>query len=528
MRHVYASLTNSRDNTFVSIAQNPILPGFYPDPSIIRVEEDFYIVNSSFEYFPAIPIWHSRDLVNWRQIGNAIDRADQKLDLSDVAPSGGVQAATIRHHNGVFYITSTRVKREWPGSNYHFVITASDINGPWSECHFIEDAFGIDSSLFFDGDKAYFLANRESSNPRFENDAEIWISEINLSTFELVGEKYTLWNGTGGIFPEGPRMFKRNGWYYLLIAEGGTLHFHTTTIARSQSVTGPFVSSQRNPILTHKHLAREYPVHNVGHADMVELKDGSWWGVALASRPRGGFYDGGNVKWSFGGYYRNLGRETFIFPVTWPADDQSPLFAPATGRVEDSYEVSGLTEFSQADVPVNFAAESVAIKWVTIRDEKRDHFKLSAENSIELELQNSLEKTFLGTRQTSWQFKCSVNVDLAELKWGDLVGLSAYIKEGAYLALEIQRSDNFEIKVQAASGKQAAAAISTELSKLTIELIGNDQDYSFRIPELDFAHTLDGREISCDMTDSHTGVMIALIGKSDYKSKVNLTGFQIS
>jgi len=322
-------------------------------------------------------------------------------------------------------------------------------------------------------------------------------------------------------------MFKRNGWYYLLIAEGGTLHFHTTTIARSQSVTGPFISSQRNPILTHKHLAREYPVHNVGHADIVELKDGSWWGVALASRPRGGFYDGGNVKWSFGGYYRNLGRETFIFPVTWPADDKSPLFAPATGRVEDSYEVSGLTEFSQADVPVNFTAESLAIKWVTIRDEKRDHFKLSAKNSVELELQNSNENTFLGTRQTSWQFKCSVKVDLAELKRGDLVSLAAYIKEGAYLALEIQRSDNFEITVQAASGKQAVAAISTELSKLTIELTGNDQDYSFSIPELDFAHTLDGREISCDMTDSHTGVMIALIGKSDYKSKVNLTGFEI-
>lgn len=505
---------------------NPILPGFYPDPSIIRVDDDFYIVNSSFEYFPAIPIWHSKDLVHWRQIGNAVDRAEQNLDLSDVAPSGGVQAATIRHHNGVFYITSTRVKRQWPGSNYHFVITSTDINGPWSKCHFIEDAYGIDSSLFFDGDKSYFLANRESSNPRFENDAEIWISEINLETFELVGEKHTLWNGTGGIFPEGPRMYKRNGFYYLLIAEGGTLHFHTTSIARSENIFGPYNSSPRNPILTHKHLAREYPVHNVGHADLVELKDGSWWGVALASRPRGGFYDGGNVKWSFGGYYRNLGRETFIFPVTWPADDQSPLFAPATGKVEDSYEIAGLKEYKQTDVAIDFSPESLAIKWVSIRNEQQKNFELLPESALVLELQDSFENTFLGTRQTSWNFSYAVTVDLSELKSGDLFGLAAYIKEGAYLSLEIKRTNTFEISVQAASGSQPIASISTELSRIRIEISGKDQDYTFQVHDLNFSHTLDGREISCDLTDSHTGVMIAFIGKSEFKSKVQLSNFR--
>jgi len=511
----------------MSLANNPILPGFYPDPSIIRVEDDFYIVNSSFEYFPAIPIWHSKDLINWRQIGNAIDRADQGLDLSEVNPSGGVQAASIHHHNGVFYITSTRVKRQWPSSDYHFVITATDINGPWSKCHFVEDAFGIDSSLFFDGNKAYFLANRLKAEPKNETDTEIWMSEIDLTTFKLIGEKHILWDGTGGIFPEGPRMYKRNGWYYLLIAEGGTLHHHTTTIARSKSVTGPFISSPRNPILTHKNLAREHPVHNVGHADMVELKDGSWWGVALASRPRGGFYDGGNVKYSFGGYYRNLGRETFIFPITWPADDQSPLFAPATSRIEDNYEISGLPDYRQSDVAIDFTDESLAIKWVSIRNEQRTYFNLIAENTLALELQDSFEKTFLGVRQTAWSFNCSLTLDLADLKKGDVVGLCAYIKEGAYLSLEVSRGEIFNISVQAASGKQSTASISTELSRLRIELTGREQDYTFKVPELGFSHTLDGREISCDMTDSHTGVMIALIGKSDYKSTVEFANFQL-
>ena len=145
-----------------------------------------------------------------------------------------------------------------------------------------------------------------------------------------------------------------------------------------------------------------------------------------------------------------------------------------------------------------------------------------------LELQDSFENTFLGVRQTAWKFNSSLTIDLTDLKKGDLVGLAAYIKEGAYLSLEIKRTETFEISVQAGSGKQPNAFISTELSKLHIELSGNDQDYTFKVPELDFSHSLDGREISCDMTDSHTGVMIALIGKSESKTKVQFENFQIS
>jgi beta-xylosidase len=179
-------------------------------------------------------------------------------------------------------------------------------------------------------------------------------------------------------------------------------------------------------------------------------------------------------------------------------------------------------------VAVDFSAESLAIKWVTIRNEKRNHFKLAGENKLSLELQDSFENTFLGVRQTAWNFNCSLTIDLTDLKKGDLVGLAAYIKEGAYLSLEIKRTETFEISVQAGSGKQPNAFISTELSKLHIELSGNDQDYTFKVPELDFSHSLDGREISCDMTDSHTGVMIALIGKSESKTKVQFENFQIS
>jgi hypothetical protein len=145
-----------------------------------------------------------------------------------------------------------------------------------------------------------------------------------------------------------------------------------------------------------------------------------------------------------------------------------------------------------------------------------------------LELQDTFENTFLGIRQTTWKFNCSFVVDLNELKKGDVVGLAAYIKEGAYLSLEIKRTETFEISVQAGSGKQPTASISTDISKLRIELSGDDQDYKFSIPDLGFSHILDGREISCDMTDSHTGVMIALIGKSENKTQVQFENFQIS
>ena len=507
------------------------MPGFFPDPSITRVGDDFYIVNSSFEYFPAIPIWHSKDLVHWRQIGNAITRADQQLDLSDVNPSGGVQAATIRHHDGVFYISSTRVKKEWPGSNYHFIVTATDINGPWSKCHFITEAQGIDSALFFDDDgKTYFLANGQDPGAIDGNDAFIWMSEINLATFELVGPKIELWRGTGGIYPEGPRIYKRNGFYYLLIAEGGTLHNHTTSIARSENIAGPYKSSPRNPVLTHKHLAREYPIHNVGHADMVELKDGSWWGACLASRPQGGFYDGGNTKYTFGGYYRNLGRETFLFPITWPEDGLSPLFSPQTGRLEFSYPAPNLPVHQISDVPINFSAESMAIKWVAIKNEVRDHVTLN-ENKEEmtLTLQPTFEQSFIGVRQTSWNFSTQVTIDITTLNDGDCVGLAAYIKAGFLLSLQIKKHGD-QVSASISDSSESPEKIQWHAldSKLVqIELVGKSQDYTFSIPADGISRTLDGRGISCDMTDSHTGVMIALLGASEHKSQVIFSDFSI-
>ncbi|HHE72603.1 MAG TPA: glycoside hydrolase family 43 protein, partial [Chloroflexi bacterium] len=282
--------------------RNPILSGFYPDPSICRVGDDYYLVNSSFEYFPGLPIFHSRDLVHWRQIGHVLDRPEQ-LNLDGVRPSGGLYAPTIRYHAGTFYVTNTLV--DGPGPKGNFIVTATDPAGPWSEPVWLDDAPGIDPSLFFDEDgRVWYVGNRHAFEGHYPGHCEIWLQELDLENMTLVGERYLLWDGAlkGAVYAEGPHLYRVNDHYYLMIAEGGTGHDHAVTIARSDSITGPYYPNPRNPILTHRHLGQDYPIVGTGHADLVETQYGEWWMVALAMRP----YDG---------YFYNLGRETFLIPV---------------------------------------------------------------------------------------------------------------------------------------------------------------------------------------------------------------------
>lgn len=311
--------------------QNPLLPGFYPDPSICRVEDDFYMVTSSFSYYPGVPIFHSRDLAHWEQIGHVLDRPEQ-LPLDPYAISGGIFAPTIRYHEGLFYMITTNVNH---GGN--FIVTSKRPEGPWSEPHWIAGAEGIDPSLFWDDDGKAYYTGTCGGWPDGERQM-IWLSQIDLEKFELVGEKTKIWGGAmaDAAWPEAPHMYKVNGWYYLMIAEGGTEHFHSETIARSREITGPYESYRGNPILTQRHLGTKAAIANTGHADLVELKDGSWYIVFLASRP-------------YGGYHKNMGRETFIAPVEW--EEGWPIVSPGTGRIEFTYEGPDLPEFQVSVVP---------------------------------------------------------------------------------------------------------------------------------------------------------------------------------
>lgn len=299
--------------------RNPILRGFYPDPSICRVGDDFYIVNSSFSFYPGVPVFHSRDLVNWEQIGHVLDRPSQ-LHVTYEMISAGIFAPTIRYHAGTYYMITTNMT-----GFMNFIVTASDPAGPWSDPIPVPEAHGIDPSLFFDDDgKAYFCGTAGGFGSDEYDHQVIKCAEIDVTTGKFLSEPWVVGDGyaKNASSPEGPHIYKRNGWYYLLIAEGGTEHFHAVMISRSRDIHGPFELYQGNPILTHRHLGKEYPICNIGHADIVDTPSGEWYMVALASR-------------LVNGYHKPLGRETFIMPMTW--EDDWPVVCPSDGCCAFTY-----------------------------------------------------------------------------------------------------------------------------------------------------------------------------------------------
>jgi xylan 1,4-beta-xylosidase len=288
--------------------RNPILHGFYPDPSVTRAGRDFYLVTSTFAWFPGIPVWRSRDLVHWMQIGNAIDRPGQ-LDFKRLGLSRGVFAPSIHWHAGTFYIVNTCVDC---GGN--FLITASNPAGPWSDPIWLPDLDGgIDPSLFFDDDGSAWMINNgpPPGQPLYEGHRAIWLQRFDLKRLKTFGPRTLLVNGgvdiaKKPIWIEGPHILKKDGWYYLTCAEGGTAEGHSQVVFRSSRPDGPYSPFPGNPILTQRGLpaGRPMPVTSAGHAQLVEAPDGSWWATFLATRPyRGDFY--------------NTGRETFLLPVTW-------------------------------------------------------------------------------------------------------------------------------------------------------------------------------------------------------------------
>ncbi|GAA3678124.1 glycoside hydrolase family 43 protein [Lentzea roselyniae] len=340
--------------------RNPVLPGSHPDPSVCRAGPDYYLVTSTFEYFPGLPIYHSRDLVHWRPAGHVLDRPSQ-LPLQGVRASGGLYAPTIRHHDGVFYVVCTLVGGTRESGN--FVVTATDPEGPWSEPHWLPEAPGFDPSLFFDDDgRAWWTATREVRDGR----TEVYLREFDVRSLSLVGEEHVLFRGAmhDAVWAEAPHLYKVDGRYVLLCAEGGTDFEHSVVVAFADEVTGPYRGSKLNPVLTHRHLGRSYPVAATGHADLVCTQHGQWYAVLLATRP-------------YGGYYYNLGRETFLVPVSW--ENGGPVFSPGTGRLESSYPVPDLlvhpwSEPLQTD---DFDAPELDAAWMFLRTPEEEFWSLT-------------------------------------------------------------------------------------------------------------------------------------------------------
>ena len=303
---------------------NPILAGLYPDPSICRVDGTYYLVNSTFEYLPGLPIHASDDLVTWRLVGHAIHDPGQ-FDFSAVPDSRGLFAPTIRHHDGKFYIACTLMDAGEVTGNFY--VTATDIAGPWSSPVMLPDARGIDPSLFFHEGRAWWIGCREVIPQGFEGETEVWMRELDLERGMLVGVESVIWTRTmaRAVWAEAPHLYERDNWFYLVTAEGGTAFEHSVMVARSRSLADPFLPCPRNPVLTHRHLGHGVEVQAVGHGDLVQGDGDDWWMVMLGIRP----IDGHHI----------LGRETHLAAVEW--EDGWPVINPGLGRLDSPVERPG-------------------------------------------------------------------------------------------------------------------------------------------------------------------------------------------
>ena len=428
-----------------------ILPGFHPDPSIVRVGEDYYLVNSTFAWFPGLPIYHSRDLVNWTQIGNAIDRPDQ-LSFAGLGISRGVFAPTIRWHDGLFYILNTCIDC---GGNY--MITAADPAGPYSDPVWLPGVDGIDPDIFFDDDGRTWITNNAEPNypALYEGHRAIWMQQFDLASQEMVGPRRMIVDGGVNladkpIWAEGPHILKRNGYYYLLTAEGGTAGDHAATIYRSDNVEGPYVPGPVNPILTQRDLdpGRPFPIYATGHADLVQLPDGDDWAVFLGTRP---YRD--NLS--------NMGRETFLLPVQWGADGW-PVILPAKTAVPHVAALPALPR-QAGQPPIEpsrwhdpFDRSALGPQWLSSRGSADSFVDLGAMKGaltlapLSVSLGSLDTPAFVGRRQSQQNAVMTTRLDFGDLSDGQSAGLAAFSDEHHFVFVKV---------VKAADGNRLTAGI---------------------------------------------------------------------
>lgn len=381
--------------------KNPIIPGYYPDPSICRVEDDYYLACSSFEMCPGIPIFHSKDLAHWEQICYAMT-PENGFHMEKNYGVGGVMAPTIRYNDGLFYIINTNFSDK---GNY--IITAENPAGPWSEPHWLDDVPGIDASLFFDDDgQAYIMGTGDVwDNGTGVKERGIWLAKYDLEQFHMLGEPVTIFNSAlrVGASPESPHLYHIGDYYYLVIAEGGTEHYHAVMVARSKELFGFYEGNPANPVMTHRHMGFQCPIINVGHADLVELPDGSWYAVMLASR-------------LIDGKCKNLGRETFICPVVW--EREWPLFSPQTGKMEWEYDAPECLPWTEPEqdgfgsVYEDFDSQKLDLAWSFWGRPYHDFYKI--ENSA-LHLKCIRQSLVEELRPMSFEYQKSEEYDTAFL-----------------------------------------------------------------------------------------------------------------
>jgi alpha-N-arabinofuranosidase len=489
---------------------NPIVPGMYPDPSICRVGADFYLVNSSFEYFPGVPIFHSRDLVTWTQIGHVLTRPSQ-LDLAGVYSSGGIYAPTLRYHAGRFYMITTLVGSPKRGGN--FFVTATDPRGPWSDPIWLDkgEHGGFDPSLLFANGEVYYLRDGKGA----QNDhPRIYETRIDPATGAMRDPMRVIWEGTGGIWPEGAHVYEMKGRYYLFAAEGGTEYGHAEMVGRGPSPFGPFEPSPHNPALTHRDR-REHPIQATGHADLVELDDGTTWAVFLGVRP----LDHG---------FHHLGRETFLAPVRFSADGW-PTIGDG-GRVELRMPAPALVpEPPPAATPLDdFDRPALAPQWIFVRTPAEADVSLAARPGFlrvvgsAVTLDDAASPAAIVRRQQHFRVRCSTALEFAPRENNEEAGLTVRASDAFHYDLAVRRG---------AAGREAVlrsriAGASTIAGRapigdgvVTLEVAADETSYSFYVAtgkaRSQLLGTLPTRTLSAEEIGKHgknhfTGAMIGV------------------
>ncbi|HEU4625878.1 MAG TPA: glycoside hydrolase family 43 protein [Steroidobacteraceae bacterium] len=507
--------------------RNPILAGFYPDPSVTRVGDTFYLVNSTFAYFPGIPVFASRDLVHWNLLGHVIDRPGQ-LDFDGLGLSRGVFAPDISFHDGTFYVINTAVD-----SGGNFYVTATNPAGPWSQPVWLPElAGGIDPSFFFDANgKAYVLNNGPpEGKPRYDGHRAIWIQEFDIARGKLVGPRKVILDGgvdpaANPIWIEGPHLYERKGWYYLMCAEGGTGPNHSEVVLRARSPWGPFVPYAGNPILTQRDLPsdRAAPVINAGHADLVEAADGSWWAVFLASR-------------AYGGTHYNTGRETFLLPVTWR--DEWPVILPHGETVP--YVVHGLAAKPAPEgtaIPTTgnftwrdeFDGPTLNPAWIYVRVPKERWADLTSRPGAltihpRAESLDTLKNpSFLARRQQHMAFDASTSLELPA-SGRVAAGLAAFQNERYWYFLGARRTaGGVEVFLERCAGETATTVASASLAsaaRLQLKISANGAAYSFSYAGSDGRWRMlraneDGTLLSTDVAGGFIGAVVGPYARTE-------------
>ncbi|HEV8446061.1 MAG TPA: glycosyl hydrolase 115 family protein [Gemmatimonadaceae bacterium] len=517
---VYTTLARRPDQFF-----NPILAGFYPDPSITRAGDAYYLVTSSFVYFPGVPIFRSTDLVHWTQIGSVLDRPSQ-LHVDSAGISRGIFAPVIRYHDGTFYMITTLIDR---GGN--FIVTATNPAGPWSDPIWLREVDGIDPSIFFDDDGRAYITNNGPpiEAPLYEGHRAIWIQEYDVANKKMVGPRSVIVNGgvdiaKKPIWIEAPHILKVKGQYYLICAEGGTADQHSEVVFRASSPRGPYTAYDANPILTQRHLdpSRAFPVTSTGHADLVETQNGEWWAVFLGTRP-------------YANDTYNIGRETFLLPVRW--ENGWPVILSGKETVPYALTRPKLPVSSASiamgggnfDVRDDFSGATLANYWTFMRTVRQTWYDLTSRPgwlTIQArgdDISGPGQPSFVGRRQQHIVATASTAMRFDPERPGDKAGLVAFQNETHHYFIGVARSgDSTVIRVEMSDGARAKDSVlaSAPLGMpaggtvfLKIDARGGRYDFSFgrRAGEwIPLLRDADGTILSTKHAGGFVGTMLGM------------------